>query len=324
MNRFLPSKKLLVFLGITLVVLGCFVLFSKFKDRKVSYFLNTENQKEITKMVNEISQQTLRNDSDGDGLKDWEEILWKTDPQNSDTDGDGTDDNTEILTKRNPLVAGPDDLLDENITVFTNTQDNSEYNKPLTQTDILSRELFTGYVTLKQNNQLGTEQEKQFIDNLVVKNLALNTNSVKKYTLDDLNIIQNADREILLQYVDKLVIVINLGHDLINELNLIKTVLETKNRQELEKLNLNIKIYKKMRDRLLSMKVPDVIKSIHLDGINNLVSLIDDISNMLLIFEDPILGVRGIENYFNSVMNASINSIKIIDYFNRIDIKFNL
>jgi len=54
-------------------------------------------------------------DSDNDGLKDWEEVLWKTDPKNPDTDGDGTPDGEEIKTWRNPLVRAPNDkfLTDE-------------------------------------------------------------------------------------------------------------------------------------------------------------------------------------------------------------------
>src|SRR3990167_7988543 len=53
----------------------------------------------------------LSSDSDNDGLKDWEELLWKTDPRNPDTDGDGTTDNEEILAKRDPRKPGPDDLM---------------------------------------------------------------------------------------------------------------------------------------------------------------------------------------------------------------------
>jgi len=324
MNRFLPSKKLLVFLGVVLVILGCFVLFFKFKDRKTTYFSTTKTQEEITDITNQIGQQTLKNDSDGDGLKNWEEALWKTDPHNPDTDGDGTDDNSEILINRNPLISEPNDLLSEDITTFVNTQNNSEYSKPLTQTDILSRELFAGYVTLKQNDQLGTVQEEQFINNLVTKSLSEQTTQTQKYTLNDLNIIQNVDREVLLQYVDEMVAVINLGHGLEEEPDIVKIAVETKNRQKLEKLNTHIKVYGEMREQLLIIEVPIAIAPIHLDGINNLNNLINDVFNMLLIFEDPIAGLRGVENYFNSITILSINSIKIIDYFNKIDIKFNL
>ena len=324
MNRFLPSKKLLVFLGITLMVLGCFVLFFKFKNNKVTYFLSNESEEEIIKMVSEINQQTLKNDSDGDGLKDWEEILWKTDPQNPDTDGDGVDDNTEILAKRNPLIAGPDDLLSENITTFINTQDDLEYDKPLTQTDILSRELFTGYVALKQNNQLGAAQEEQFISNLVIKSLSPNTILVKNYTIDDLNISNENNDEIIQQYADRLMAIIKLGDNLEDEAVLIKTIVETKSKSELKKLNSNIEIYKEMQEQLLSLKTPLIISSIHLKGINSLGNLINDVSNMLLIFEDPVAGLKGVENYFDSLLSLSTNIIYTIDYFNKNNITFDL
>lgn len=48
-------------------------------------------------------------DTDNDGLKDWEEDLYKTDPLNPDTDNDGYLDGEEINSGHNPLVKGPDD-----------------------------------------------------------------------------------------------------------------------------------------------------------------------------------------------------------------------
>lgn len=50
-------------------------------------------------------------DTDGDGLKDWEEPLYKTNPENPDTDGDGTLDGEEIAKGRDPLKPGPDDAI---------------------------------------------------------------------------------------------------------------------------------------------------------------------------------------------------------------------
>ena len=50
-------------------------------------------------------------DSDNDGLKDWEEELYKTDPHNPDTDGDGYLDGEEVNSGHNPLVKAPGDKL---------------------------------------------------------------------------------------------------------------------------------------------------------------------------------------------------------------------
>src|SRR3989338_96932 len=53
----------------------------------------------------------LAKDADNDGLKDWEEELWGTDPKQPDTDGDKTPDGEEIRLGRDPLKPAPDDLL---------------------------------------------------------------------------------------------------------------------------------------------------------------------------------------------------------------------
>ena len=49
-------------------------------------------------------------DTDGDGLKNWEEALWHTDPNKSDTDGDGVPDGQEVKESRDPLAKGAGSL----------------------------------------------------------------------------------------------------------------------------------------------------------------------------------------------------------------------
>ena len=321
MNRFLPSKKLLVFLITTLVILVCSFIYFGFKNKKISYLTN--NQKETTQLINKEVQQTLKNDSDGDGLKDWEEILWKTDPHNSDTDGDGTGDNSEVLAGRNPLIAGPNDFLDKKIATTKNTPENpTSENVPLTQTDILSRELFAGYVALKQNDQLGTEQEEQFIDSLVEKNLSSQFNIIKKYTLDDLNITEDNSQDSLQRYIDELKKIDGLDSNLENEAIITKKAVETQSRQELEKINSNIKLYNEMKKQFISLKVPSLASQIHLDIVNTLTELITSISGMLTILDDPITGLKSVKDYFEikesflNILNETIvfcnkNNIKL-------------
>ncbi|MBI3627416.1 MAG: hypothetical protein HY220_01515 [Candidatus Sungbacteria bacterium] len=45
-------------------------------------------------------------DPDHDGLKNWEETLWHTDPNNPDTDGDGVSDGDEVKKGCDPTVKG--------------------------------------------------------------------------------------------------------------------------------------------------------------------------------------------------------------------------
>lgn len=50
-------------------------------------------------------------DTDNDGLKDWEEELYKTNPNNPDTDADGYLDGEEVNSGHNPLVKAPGDEI---------------------------------------------------------------------------------------------------------------------------------------------------------------------------------------------------------------------
>ncbi len=56
-------------------------------------------------------------DTDKDGLPDFEEKLWRTNPTSADTDGDGTSDGEEVSKNRNPNRAGPGDTLATPLTV---------------------------------------------------------------------------------------------------------------------------------------------------------------------------------------------------------------
>lgn len=79
------------------------------------FFKNNKKTAEIAKETLDHEGETLLAllDSDGDGLKDWEEAIYKTDSKNSDTDGDGAKDGDEIAENRDPKRAGPDDILHE-------------------------------------------------------------------------------------------------------------------------------------------------------------------------------------------------------------------
>ena len=100
-QQYLPSKKFQWILLITILVVGivAFIFIKKSNS--------TEYQKEITAPKEKVVLgSVVYNDADGDGLLNWEEALWGTDPDNPDTDGDSFSDGTEVKNGYNPSGQG--------------------------------------------------------------------------------------------------------------------------------------------------------------------------------------------------------------------------
>ena len=79
-----------------------------------------------------------------------------------------------------------------------------------------------------------------------------------------------------------------------------------------------------MQKQLLNTVTPNAVALIHLDIINNLDNVISDTSEMLLIFEDPIAGIRGTQNYLEDATDLIEKAIEIAIYFeeNKIEFEF--
>ncbi len=81
-------------------------------------------------------------DTDADGLYDWEEVLYNTDIHNPDTDNDGVSDGAEVRRGGNPL--GADRKTDGG--GETTAADTAASEAPATLTRQLSRELLGNYL----------------------------------------------------------------------------------------------------------------------------------------------------------------------------------
>ncbi|NOY35390.1 MAG: hypothetical protein GXP44_00460 [bacterium] len=105
-SSYLPSRKFAIVVLVFLLATGGLFLFFGGEAMKRKTPDASPQKRFIAGMF-----QGGRKDSDNDGLKDWEEVLWKTDPQNPDTDGDGTKDGEEVKLGRNPLIPAPGDEI---------------------------------------------------------------------------------------------------------------------------------------------------------------------------------------------------------------------
>jgi len=101
--QYLPSKKI-VTLMIVIILVGGFWLFLNKNSN-----LKNKNLAGINVLKNLLLGEAHfeYTDSDNDGLLDWEEKLFGTDPQNPDSNGDGTLDGEEFASLNYTLNTAP-------------------------------------------------------------------------------------------------------------------------------------------------------------------------------------------------------------------------
>lgn len=126
----LPSKKFIIGLAVLLIVALGLVGLDRWLVQRAAY--NNEdggidslslNSEEELQMQFEALAALEQQDSDGDGLRDWEEALWGTDVNNPDSDGDGVMDGEQIRQLQDDLqtqqlIDGNEEFIDEDFELF--------------------------------------------------------------------------------------------------------------------------------------------------------------------------------------------------------------
>ena len=313
MNINSRNKKLLVFFGIVLVVFLMFFVFNKYKNKEFVYNSLTTNQG-----TQEIAQKITIKDSDNDGLKDWEEILWGTDLNNPDSDGDGMNDNDEILAGRDPLVEGVGDF---NKIIIEGRKISKTSQSTLTQTDILAREVFSGYIALKQNDVLGTQEQAKFIEKITANSLGIEPN-IKYLTLNDLKISQDSSKESLQKYSIELKQVFSNIPELRDDNLILKEALDSNSPEKLEEIKSNMVFYEKAIGDLIKIEIPSILQNKHLNLINSFKKITGNIEQMVQVFQDPILALVGAKEYYNTLQEIALASAEIGEFFKKNNIIF--
>lgn len=171
-KKYLPSKKFSISLGIAILIILIAVIinYSRESNYKVGNGLTVENS--LSSALTDANSI----DTDKDGLPDWQETLYGTDPKKADTDGDGTNDGDEIKAGRDPLKANtapagqkPNDYIDAKI-IAKDKQTEDEYAK-LSTTDKMARDLVSNILASQPTSGSMTEDQINYLVQNAISNM---------------------------------------------------------------------------------------------------------------------------------------------------------
>lgn len=241
--------------------------------------------------------QTSNQDTDKDGLKDWEETLWGTDPLNNDTDGDGTDDGSEVDQDRNPAMEGPDDTIDLSKDIPTQNQEDVE----LTATEKVAAIFFKEYVTLRQSGGLNDPAAQAEL----LQKIVAQFNEVAKapqHTLNDILVGPLSGTESARSYGNLVAVAIEQNPLPGNTpaLNLLLSALEQDDPKQLEVLAVYEKAYRGIEDSLLQIVVSTEAAPLHLALVNQFTALRWQVESMQQAFEDPVVMMHAVNPHVES------------------------
>jgi len=287
---------------------------------------------------NETLIQSQSTDSDNDGLKDWQEALFKTEPNNPDTDSDGYLDGEEIDSGHNPLVKAPGDM-----NLFYPMPLGDKYN--ITQ-KVLSDEnidtLFASYFSQKQqyldsNPLIGSQDafsamvSQTTIDEMAKRALgdlySVLTDQAKEELLqipdlfnitiidNDIKISQDNDKATIEKYLDQVSYILNADNFFIKE-QAYQALSKTFNEGNFSQLDELIKTNDAKIEDAKTIIVPSIWKDVHKRGLELTLLIRNIYVSFRDVLDDPLkayMAVNQLESFsqkWSELMDQAISLAK--------------
>lgn len=297
-RKYLPSKKLSIL--IVLLIVG-FLIFI-FKDNVVLFFQSSKETDKQEEFLNTKIQDFAVLDTDQDGLYDWEEALWGTDPNDKDSDNNGTTDKEEIDSRKKELG-------------ISNISKESQEN--ITETEKISMELFTVFATLEQRGLL----DKNAIENIALMfsdkisdPIQIIDSSIKT----DFTIIEDTPENAKKYQEDvKKVLAVAKDDSVGKEMEVFATLIGEPIKKN-EKALINISVaYTQMAESLNKISVPKSISETHKQMIINSTKVGLTIDLLKNYETDPVIATKGFVLYKDTSVSLEENIYSLLSYFQK-------
>jgi len=243
----------------------------------------TENTPVVTITANnETQREPSRIDSDGDGLEDWEEVIWGLSPLKADTNEDGVSDRQTVIELKQER-----DRIANTRTLPGFTPPQEEPNN----TDILIRDT---YLALLSNANSGVQDNSDLERDLANNIIGLVKSKI--YTEDDLVIVPG-DKEIQIRsYLSGMGSIFNQFAITREEISALTNELRNYEVYETEFNSVDNIIAKETKaiGILTSSRVPTDAKQLHLNILNSRSFILSTLEALKSDPNDPLLALSGI------------------------------
>jgi len=270
-----------------------------FLIRNTAIFKNTVNfvkgnQENGLTYGNITIEDLVSKDSDSDGIVDWQEPLYGLDPTKKETTP-GIPDSTAISklqAEQGESVGG------------INKSISSTEPEKLTKTEQFSRELFATVAAGSQSgamdqtmvNALGASLATK-IENPVVR---------KVFTLSDIKITNDDSSLAIINYLKTMNTIANKYPIKEDVLSILQKFVADENNLDmsaLAKLDLVIKPIQSAMEEGLKINVPQSLAQLHLDCLNGLERVIENLNDIRLFDTDPIVTMGAINQVYPNAIS---------------------
>ena len=277
------------------IVFAVLFVVALFFIKNKTTFKNESEQSGLVYNGTETLADLVNKDTDLDGIPNWEESLWGTDPTKKDTNDDGVSDSVEIEKIKSTQVKS-DIVIDEN---GITTKGGERDSENLTETDKLSRELFSTIATLNQAGDIDQATVDKLSSSLAER--IQNSAPRKVFSLADMKVIKDDSAQAVSTYNEAL-------NKIYSQNSKVKyTVLDVLQKFIVDENNVDESVLPELDpliaqtnstvDAMAKTSVPASLATLHLDLVNTLQKLSENVSDIRLFSTDIIIAMRGISQY---------------------------
>jgi len=248
----------------------------------------------------------VNKDTDGDGILDWEEPLWGLDPTKKETTPGVPD--SSVIKK----------LKAEQGFAINNTENGQDYTENLTETEKFSREFFSTAAALSQSGVTDQEIMNQIGIDLADK--MKDSSPEKVFTSFDIKITYDNSTTAVKKYSEALGS-IDKKYPVEGNVMLIlqKFILDGNNVDSdvLREFEPMIKQAENRMNDIIKTTVPSDLAQVHLNMINAIERLVEDLSALRLFDTDPIVAMSAISKYQNNATSFESAFIALVNEVNK-------